>query len=165
MTESNCGLQYPLTTLDDTRRLAEQLAQHLQPPLTLALIGTLGAGKTQFVRFLVAALGVAAEDVTSPTYVLQQTYVGSCKIHHFDFYRLETAAQVWDLGIDELYEQPCIVLIEWADKFPECLPDDRLTIFITLSDQDSRRAELLGIGQNSRKLLQNLVGSKPPKHH
>ena len=112
MTTPQCGLQYPLATLDDTRCLAEHLAQLLQPPLTIGLVGTLGAGKTQFVRFLVAALGVAAENVTSPTYVLQQTYLGSCKIHHFDFYRLDRAAQVWDLGIDELYEQPCIVLIE-----------------------------------------------------
>ena len=156
MTKPNGGLQFPLATLDDTRRLAEQLAQHLQPPLTIGLVGTLGAGKTQFVRFLVAALGVATECVTSPTYVLQQTYLGRYKIHHFDFYRLDTAAQVWDLGIDELYEQPCMVLIEWADKFPECLPDDCLTIAITLADHPSRLAEFRSSGPTSRMLLEHL---------
>ncbi len=156
MTKPQCGLQYPLATLEDTRCLAEHLAQLLQPPLTIGLVGTLGAGKTQFVRFLVAALGVAAENVTSPTYVLQQTYLGSCKIHHFDFYRLDRAAQVWDLGIDELYEQPCIVLIEWADKFPECLPDDCLTVVMTLTDHHSRWAGFRCSGPTSKTLLEHL---------
>lgn len=160
MTEPNCGLQYPLATLDDTRRLAEQLARHLQPSSTIALVGTLGVGKTQFVRFLVAALGGDSESVTSPTYVLQQSYLGSCKIHHFDFYRLDTAAQVWDLGIDELYEQPCIVLIEWADKFPECLPDDCLTIAFSQADHHRRLAEFRSSGPTSKILLERSQQSR-----
>ena len=66
---------------------------------------------------------MAAEDVTSPTYVLQQRYPTSPVIHHFDFYRLESPTAVWDLGIDELYGEPGFVFIEWADKFPECWPE------------------------------------------
>ncbi len=157
MFEESDGVLFPLPTLEDTDALATLLAQHVQSPLTIGLVGTLGAGKTQFVRYLVAAMGVTSESVTSPTYVLQQTYVGRCKIHHFDFYRLESAAQVWDLGIDELYEQTCVVLIEWADKFPKCLPDDCLTIAITQASDGMRTAQFRGSGPNSNALLHALT--------
>ena len=100
------------------------MARFASTPLTVALAGGLGAGKTQFVRFLAQQLGVPSEDVTSPTYVLLQRYAGKQVVYHFDFYRLDTANQVWDLGIDELFEQPVFVCIEWANKFSECLPDE-----------------------------------------
>ncbi len=65
-----------LSSLAATRQLAVALAEHVQPPLTLALVGDLGAGKTQLVRFLAEATGVPAEEVTSPTYVLLHRYRG-----------------------------------------------------------------------------------------
>ncbi len=110
-------LQIQLTSLEDTRRLGEALAVSAELPLVVALRGTLGAGKTQLVRYVAQALGVAAEDVTSPTYVLLQRYNGQQLIYHFDFYRLESAAEVWDLGIDELIEQSAILFVEWAENF------------------------------------------------
>lgn len=137
----NDPLRIPLPNLNATQSLAQQLAERIQPPQTIALVGTLGAGKTQLVRYLVAALGGDADLVTSPTYVLMQSYTGRCKIHHFDFYRLRSAAEVWDLGIDELFEQPCVILIEWADKFPECLPRERWTVRLGLDAADERFAE------------------------
>jgi tRNA threonylcarbamoyladenosine biosynthesis protein TsaE len=147
---------FPLQTLEATRALAERVARHLHTPITLALNGTLGAGKTQFVRFLVAELGGEEAAVTSPTYVLMQSYAARCPIHHFDFYRLNSPAQVWDLGIDELYEQACLVVIEWADKFPECLPTDLLTLTLSQLDPDTRIATLCGSGPRSRALVNSL---------
>ncbi|MCA9159087.1 MAG: tRNA (adenosine(37)-N6)-threonylcarbamoyltransferase complex ATPase subunit type 1 TsaE [Planctomycetales bacterium] len=149
-------ITYELSTLTDTESMAQRVAEHLAPPLTVALVGTLGSGKTQWTRYLLAELGIAKEQVTSPTYVLQHTYPGPYPIHHFDFYRLDSAAQVWDLGIDELYEQRCLVIIEWADKFPECLPDDCLSIeFIETSD-GGRNATLSASGPRATQLLQRL---------
>lgn len=148
-----------LPTLAATEELAQQVAEHLTPPMTIALVGTLGTGKTQWTRFLLAKLGVAKEQVTSPTYVLQHTYPGPWPIHHFDFYRLESAAQVWDLGIDELYEQRCLVIIEWADKFPECLPEDCLTIGLLETSASSRTATLSASGPQAAKLLPHFVAT------
>ncbi len=145
-----------LATLDETCKLAQDIAQLVQPPMTIGLVGTLGAGKTQLARFLVAAMGGPEEAVTSPTYVLAQSYSGRCKIHHFDFYRLDTSAEVWDLGIDELFEQPVLVLVEWADKFPACLPDDRVTINLSLEESSGRWAEVLGGGVRSSEIVANL---------
>lgn len=142
-----------LPTLAATELLARQVAQSIQPPLAIALVGTLGAGKTQWVRFFVESLGMAAGQVTSPTYVLQHTYHGPWPIHHFDFYRLESIAQVWDLGIDELFDQACVVLIEWADKFPECLPDDCLTIQLAEDQLGGRTAHITASGPRSAHIL------------
>lgn len=150
-------ITFELPTLAATEKLAHQVAEHLSPPLTIALVGTLGSGKTQWTRFLLAKLGVAEEQVTSPTYVLQHTYPGPWPIHHIDFYRLDSVAQVWDLGIDELYEQRCLVIIEWADKFPECLPDDCLTIELLETSRSGRTATLSAGGPQAAKLLQDLV--------
>lgn len=117
-----------LHSLEDTAQFASKVAKHICPPMCLALNGTLGTGKTQFSRDLAVALGIESQLVTSPTYVLHQLYHGEAfTVHHFDFYRLETIAQVWDLGIEELYEQHALVIIEWANKFAEALPEDRLT--------------------------------------
>lgn len=145
-----------LANLEATQALAERLANLLTPPLTIALQGTLGAGKTQFVRYLTAALGVSPANVTSPTYVLLQAYRGRSTIYHLDFYRLDSEAQVWDLGLDELYEQPCLILIEWADKFPQCLPDDHLSLELVQLDSERRRVEFRASGPNSARFLDEL---------
>lgn len=145
-----------LNSLADTQRLAQSLAAAVDLPMVIALSGTLGAGKTQLVRFTAESLGIAAEEVTSPTYVLLQRYQGRHLIYHFDFYRLESAAEVWDLGIDELLEQSALIFVEWAEKFPECLPADRLNIQLAPIEspaQQSRFATLVATGFRSEKLL------------
>lgn len=153
----NQPIVFDLPTLAATEKLAQRVAELIAPPLTIALVGTLGSGKTQWTRFLLAKLGIAEGQVTSPTYVLQHTYPGPWPIHHFDFYRLESVAQVWDLGVDELFEQPCLVIIEWADKFPECLPDDCLTIELSEIHPSGRMAKLSAVGLHSSLVLQGLV--------
>ena len=133
-----------IQSLQETDLFAQRVAQHIDPPMCIALNGTLGSGKTQFSRSLATALGIEGQLVTSPTYVLHQLYHSSTfTIHHFDFYRLESIAQVWDLGIEELYEQHVLVIIEWASKFPDALPDDMLTLDFSqpIPQQESRSSD------------------------
>ena len=88
----------------------------------IALCGGLGAGKTCWVRGLVAGLGSAAE-VTSPTFALVHEYPGAgLPVFHLDFYRLEDSRELLALGWDEYLEAGGVVIAEWADKFPELLP-------------------------------------------
>jgi len=125
-------------------------------PMTIAVSGTLGSGKTQWIRYLCEQLGVSPELVTSPTYVLLQRYRGrATEIYHFDYYRLHSAAQVWDLGIDELQEQPVLILVEWADKFPETLPADHIQLQLTHTDQQHRLAQLTSTGPQSVDVLRH----------
>lgn len=154
-------LQVTLPDLQATRRFADQLAASCAPPLTIALAGSLGAGKTQLVRYLCNSWGVPEGEVTSPTYVLLQRYRSRFPIYHFDFYRLENVDQVWELGIDELFEQPIMVLIEWADKFPECLPDDHVWLQIDHRSDDSRTVELTAHGVTAKRMLDAWRASLP----
>jgi tRNA threonylcarbamoyladenosine biosynthesis protein TsaE len=150
---------FQLDSLAAMQQFAGRLADMAQPPLLIALSGTLGAGKTQFVRFAAAALGIPAEEVTSPTYVLVQRYRGKHVLYHFDFYRLKSSQEVWDLGIEEMLEQQAIVFVEWADMFPDCLPDDYLHIELAPSEcaaSESRRVSCTARGPKSEQLLLSL---------
>jgi tRNA threonylcarbamoyladenosine biosynthesis protein TsaE len=154
--------QIQLNSLSETQRLAQALAATVELPMLIALSGTLGTGKTQLVRFVAQALGVSAEEVTSPTYVLLQRYSGRYPIYHFDFYRLESAAEVWDLGIDELLEQSALIFVEWAEKFPECLPTDRLQMRLDPVEGASEQCRLMSItasGPRTERLLSRLHAS------
>jgi len=146
-----------LGDLEATRALAVSIARNVDPPQTIVLNGTLGAGKTQWIRFFAAAMGVAPELVTSPTYVLHQQYRGEAStLHHFDFYRLESESQVWDLGIDELFETADIVLIEWGDRFPACLPDDHLVLTLDATSSTTRHVRLSATGPRSHAIVERL---------
>ncbi len=152
-------LEIELPNLDATRMFANRLAACLNPPMLIALDGTLGAGKTQLVRYMAAALHASEDEVSSPTYVLWQRYRGKCVIHHLDFYRMNSASEVWDLGFDELLEQQAFIFVEWAEKFPECLPPDYLSVRLTLNDwagPNFRRVTLISTGPQSQDVLAKL---------
>ena len=150
----------PIHQLLDTQYFAGGLAEAVltlpQQAITIALNGSLGTGKTQWCRYFCIRLGVPEEAVTSPTYVLLQRYVGLRTVHHLDWYRLRSAAEVWDLGLDELLERPGIVLIEWADRFPECLPEQRLEIQWEHAPSH-RMARVQAFGPTSMHLLEQLL--------
>lgn len=136
-----------LPNLASTDEFAARLAKNIRVPQTVALSGTLGAGKTRWTRSFCHALGVSVEAITSPTYVLLHRYHGyELEIYHFDFYRLENEQQVWDLGLDELQESPVLIIIEWAEKFPGVLPIDRLDMQLSVSVDGGRQAELQPTG-------------------
>lgn len=104
----------------------------------IALVGGLGAGKTHWTKGLVAALG-GRMDVTSPTFSLVNEYPGaSLTVWHFDFYRLESSAEVLALGWDEYLDAGGVIVVEWADKFPELLPPDALWLRFRVEADASR---------------------------
>ncbi len=105
----------------DTARIARELAAELPDGGTVLLFGQLGAGKTAFVRGLLAGAGGAPEDVTSPTFTLIQQYAGRLPVTHVDLYRL-SAIEADDLGLDEIMSAAGIVAIEWADRLARPLP-------------------------------------------
>src|SRR5262249_1516944 len=95
----------------------------------IALIGTLGAGKTYLVRAMAEGLGIPDRRVvSSPTFVLIQEYTGRLPIYHFDAYRLHSAAEFFDLGSAEYFEGDGVCLVEWGDRVLTCLPPERLDI-------------------------------------
>lgn len=122
-------------TLEETQKLAEELAQSLQPGDVVALSGELGAGKSTLIRMIVRALGYQGV-ISSPTFTLMNVYESPQKgnLYHFDFYRVESAVEASGFGADEFISADGIVFIEWADKFPELLPEQHYEIQITIPD-------------------------------
>lgn len=114
----------------ETRELAERIAQAVAPGTVVSLVGDLGVGKTFFTAALTKALG-SEEQVTSPTFGLMNIYHGRLTVYHFDLYRLEREAELADFGFYEYVEdETAVSLIEWADKFPGALPEDFIEIKI-----------------------------------
>lgn len=134
--------------LDDeaaTARLGTAIARALKPGEAICLTGPLGAGKSTLARALVRARTTATEDVPSPTFTLVQFYEGDgLKLAHFDLYRLTSAEEAYEIGLDEALEDGAAV-IEWPERLEGHLPPDRLDIEIAL-DGEARRARLVPAG-------------------
>jgi tRNA threonylcarbamoyladenosine biosynthesis protein TsaE len=147
---------FEATSEADTDRFGAALAAVLSPGTTIALTGTLGAGKTRLVQAIAAALGVPREEVVSPTFVLCQRYQGSRTIYHLDAYRLKDDDEFRELGPEEFFESDGLTIIEWADKVADCLPDERVEIEIEVTGRTSRRFSLRAIGDRLRGPIDRL---------
>ena len=112
-----------------TRALGMALGGQLVPGLLVALLGELGAGKTALAKAAIATCGdVEEDDVVSPTYVIAIEYPGTPDVLHLDAYRLGSGAALEDLGLELASQHERAVLLEWADRVVDALPDDRLTV-------------------------------------
>jgi tRNA threonylcarbamoyladenosine biosynthesis protein TsaE len=122
---------YTANSLSDLPVLAEKLLNDYSGDKIFALYGKMGSGKTTFIKSLCKQLGV--EDViTSPTFALINVYTGKAdKIYHFDFYRIESQEEVYDLGYEEYFFDNKYCFIEWPELVENLLPENYIKITIT----------------------------------
>lgn len=133
--------QFRLDREADTERLGAAIARELKPREAVCLSGPLGAGKSSLARALIRALTGEATEAPSPTFTLVQTYeTGTFPLAHFDLYRLETAEEAAELGLDEALDDGAAV-IEWPEKLGHHLPADRLDVELRI-EGERRRARL-----------------------
>lgn len=157
--------RFRAASLADTSRLAAALAGLLQPGDVIALDGTLGAGKTAFVRTLIQALAGQDIDVPSPTFNLLLVYdFADFALYHYDLYRLESPEEALELDIDEAFDNG-VSLIEWPDRLGRYLPPDHLRITITLAGEGGGEARLFVLAGDSRwrrrlLLLEEMLGAQ-----
>jgi tRNA threonylcarbamoyladenosine biosynthesis protein TsaE len=122
----------------ETSDVGRVLAHQLSADSVVLLIGDLGAGKTAFVRGLAEGMGVAPEEVSSPTFTLIQEYRGGrVPLVHVDLYRLNDPREIDDLGLEELGVD-AVLTIEWAEKLPRPIAD-AIEVRIEHGDGDDRR--------------------------
>jgi tRNA threonylcarbamoyladenosine biosynthesis protein TsaE len=123
----------------ETKAAGARLAEKIQAGDVIALVGDLGAGKTQFVKGLAKGLG-SEEMVTSPTFTLVHEYQGKrVPIYHFDFYRIESLAALRAIGFDEIVFGDGVSVIEWADRFADAIPPRARWIKFEIVSDDQRR--------------------------
>ena len=122
----------------ETEAIGRQFAKELNVGSILALEGELGSGKTQFTKGLVAGLESSAP-VTSPTFTIIHEYPGGrLPVYHFDFFRIENRESVAQLGLDDYFFGDGISVIEWADRFPESIPEQARWILFEIRSENAR---------------------------
>ncbi|MCH8275446.1 MAG: tRNA (adenosine(37)-N6)-threonylcarbamoyltransferase complex ATPase subunit type 1 TsaE [Armatimonadetes bacterium] len=122
--------------------LGRRLAARAKPGLIIRLIGPLGVGKTTLARGFIRGLGFEG-DVRSPTFNLIFEYSTQPPVCHADLFRLSGPREIADLGLEEYFETHA-VLIEWAEKAGDLLPEDAATIELSFADV-GREARLEGL--------------------
>jgi len=142
-----------LTSPEATQRAARALAAHLAPGDSIGLVGDLGAGKTCFVQGLARGLGVPdSVRVTSPTFTLVNEHRGGrLQLFHVDLYRIDRAAELANIGLDDLFRAPAVVAVEWCDRFP-VLPGDHLRIELVAVTENQRALDAEGRGARGTEL-------------
>jgi tRNA threonylcarbamoyladenosine biosynthesis protein TsaE len=149
-----------------TWQLGRRLGAALQPGDVVALVGDLGAGKTQLVRGACAGAGVDEGDVSSPTFAIVHTYRGRLPFHHADLYRLADLDELYATGLMDLVGGDGALVVEWADKVPGWAPAELLEIRLdeVAGRPNSRRIALAGTGPRHAALAGALAakaGTKP----
>lgn len=134
-----------------TQAVGGALAALAAPRDVVLLSGDLGAGKTQLTKGLAAALGVV-EPVTSPTFNILLVHEGRLPLYHFDLYRLEHAAQLEDLDYWGTLEADGISVVEWGDRFAEAMPEECVTVTVSILSDDLRSLALVGQGPRGVQL-------------
>ena len=118
--------------------MAEKIARNLRGGEVIVLSGELGAGKTAFTKALAAALGVK-ETVLSPTFTMVKEYKGeNLGLYHFDLYRIEDAAELEELGLDEYFSSDAVTVIEWNKLDFSDFPGKVIEISIDYISPESR---------------------------
>lgn len=144
---------------DETVQLGERLGRMLRPGDFIALVGELGAGKTQFAKGIARGLEVdPGTPVTSPTYTILNIYPGRLPLYHFDLYRLEGAHDVDALGFEEYFSGDGACVVEWAERLDGDLPDDVLTVTLSHEDVEERTVSFEASGPRSKAIVGALSG-------
>ncbi|MGZ3424991.1 MAG: tRNA (adenosine(37)-N6)-threonylcarbamoyltransferase complex ATPase subunit type 1 TsaE [Polyangia bacterium] len=127
----------------ETQTLGERLGRALVAGDVVALVGELGAGKTSFVQGLARGIGITGR-VASPSFTIVNEHNGRLPLYHVDFYRLEDADELAAIGFEEYFGLGGVVVVEWADRFPRTLPDERLDVRIEITGEQTRRLHVSG---------------------
>jgi tRNA threonylcarbamoyladenosine biosynthesis protein TsaE len=140
------------------------LARVAQAGDRLALIGPLGAGKTQFAKGFARGLGVA-DVVNSPSFTLMAEYAGRLPLFHQDLYRLSGAEEAIAGGLVDERQTEGVTLSEWADRLPEELDPDRLMVAIEVLAEDDRLIQVTPANDRQRRYAEAAVAwTRPPEN-
>lgn len=149
-------IDFTSQSIEQTVQIGTRLGKLLKARDVICLSGNLGAGKTALTRGIAAGWG-AQEPVTSPTFTLIHEHrrkADNLVLYHIDCYRLEKAADAWQIGLEDLFYNDDPVVIEWPEHIQEALPTDRLWITLTILDDSRRQLVMQATGERYQALLE-----------
>ena len=158
-TDTATAIEVTLPGLATTAEFARRLAPLLRTGDLVGLAGDLGSGKTTLARDLIAALSGRDREVPSPTFTLVQTYdCGALTVWHFDLYRIERSADVFELGFEDALADG-VTLVEWPDRLGALMPADHLMVTLVQGPTAAARiARLTGHGAWTERLDRARLG-------
>jgi tRNA threonylcarbamoyladenosine biosynthesis protein TsaE len=139
--------EFTTHSAEETIDLGRHLARQLKAPATVILRGELGTGKTTLVKGIAEGFHAASQDdVTSPTFTLIHEYRGpDVNVFHVDLYRIDTQRELDTLGLDDLFGNSNVVLIEWGEKFPALQREAHIDIRFRRLGETERRIRVSGL--------------------
>jgi len=125
---------------EETIQRGRELGSQLVAPILILLSGDLGAGKTTLTKGIVSGLGAAEEEeVTSPTFTLVHKYGREPRVYHVDLYRIDGSRDLDTLGLEDLFAEPAVVIVEWAEKLTLRTDWPIVRIYVKHTGEDTRR--------------------------
>lgn len=125
---------------EETIARGREIGAQLKPPMLVLLTGELGAGKTTLTKGLASGIGAAAEDdVTSPTFTLVHKYSGARQVYHVDLYRIGDVRDLDTLGLEDLFSEEAVVIVEWPDRLHLRTDWPVVSILLEHVDDDTRK--------------------------
>jgi len=155
MKGEDCVLEITTHSAEATKDTGFKLGRLLKPGDIVCLEGNLGVGKTLFVQGIALGLGVV-DYVTSPTFNIIHEYNGRIPLYHMDVYRLNSVEEMEDLGYDEYFYGKGVVVIEWAEKIQQIIPEERLWIKGETIGENTRRFVFKPSGERYKTLIKEL---------
>jgi tRNA threonylcarbamoyladenosine biosynthesis protein TsaE len=125
----------------ETKRIGSDFSKNLRSGDVVAFFGELGSGKTTLIKGICEGFGIE-KGVKSPSFVFLRIYKGEMILYHFDFYRLRRKEEMVNAGFDEFFYEGGVVLIEWADRVGELLPESRFDVRMRILSETEREIEI-----------------------
>jgi len=150
------SITYMSPSVERTMWLGQELGNQLVEGDVIALIGDLGGGKTWFTKGVARGLGIGPDSIVSPTFTLVNEYHGIHPLYHIDLYRLTTKRDILALGLEEYLLGNGIAVIEWADRWPDELPEGTIQVELSMVNEHTRKLRFTGTHPRAREVLGHL---------
>ena len=130
-------MEIRITGIEQIGEAARQFICQIGDRRVFAFYGSMGAGKTTFIKAVCEQLGVQ-DVITSPTFAIVNEYTADNPIYHFDFYRIKKLEEVYDMGYEDYFYSGSLCFIEWPELIEELLPDDAVKVRIVEQEDGGR---------------------------